>query len=354
MTGAAGGPVFVVGVMGSGTTLTRLVLDSHPNLAIAQETGLARLLVANEWVPFWKFGGEWYGRLGLQREDLDVELREFYGGLFERFAREQGATRWGDKTPFHTWHIVRLSRVFPDGVFIGMVRHPAAVASSLHNRFGYSWEAAIQRWMRSTKELILRGSQLDGRMALCRYEDLVTQPELIVPGLISWLDEPWSDEVLSFHEVHRQRGTAKEVEGLTRSDRPMDASRIAQWTHSVDSDVSRLFGRTAALATLLGYDLDQPMPVAPLGSRSTGGIATGADLEGLIARDSGVTWRNRRPTLENRQLRPEDLKSLRRRASADDHPPSWRSRAVRRLPPGTRRRLSALNRRVLGSRRRHR
>ena len=72
MTGAAGGPVFVVGAMGSGTTLTRLVLDSHPNLAIAQETGLARLLVANEWVPFWKFGGEWYGRLGLQREDLDV------------------------------------------------------------------------------------------------------------------------------------------------------------------------------------------------------------------------------------------------------------------------------------------
>jgi hypothetical protein len=351
MTEATGGPVFVVGVMGSGTTLMRLVLDSHPNLAIAQETGVARLLLANEWVPFWKFGGEWYGRLGLQPEDLDVELRAFYGGLFERFATERGATRWGDKTPFHTWHIARLSRVFPDAVFIGTVRHPAAVASSLHDRFGYSWEAAIQRWMRSTKELILRGSQLDGRMALCRYEDLVTQPELVVPELISWLNEPWSDEVLSFHEVHRQRGTAREVEGLTRSDRPMDASRIAQWTNSLDADVSRLLRRTAALATLLGYDLEQPMPVAPLGSSSPGGIATGASIEGLITRSSGVTWRSRRPTLENRELRPEDLKSLRRR-SANEHPPSWGRRAVRRLPPATRRRLAVLHRRVMGSRRR--
>jgi hypothetical protein len=134
----------------------------------------------------------------------------------------------------------------------------------------------------------------------------------------------------------------------------MDASRIAQWTHSVDADVRRLLGRTAALATLLGYDLDQPMPVAPLGSRSTRGIATGPDLEGWVARDSGVTWRSRRPTLENRELRPEDLKSLRRRASADEHPPSWGRRAVRRLAPGTRRRLGVLHRRVLGSRRRRR
>jgi hypothetical protein len=332
----------------------RLVLDSHPNLAIAQETGVARLLVANEWVPFWKFGGEWYGRIGLQRKDLDVELRAFYGGLFQRFATQQGATRWGDKTPFHTWHIERLSRVFPDSVFIGTVRHPAAVASSLHNRFGYSWEAAVQRWMRSTKELILRGSQLDGRMALCRYEDLVTEPELVLPELISWLDEPWSDEVLSFHEVHRQRGTAREVEGLTRSDRPMDASRIAHWTRSVDADVSRLLGRTAALAALLGYDLDQPMPVAPLGSGPPSGIATGAIIEALITRDSGVTWGNPPPTLENRELRPEDLKSLRRRASVGDQPPSWVRSSVRRLPLGVRRRLVALRRAAPGSRRRRR
>ena len=50
------GPVFVVGPMGSGTTLMRLVLDSHSRLALAPETGLARLILAHEQVPFWKFG----------------------------------------------------------------------------------------------------------------------------------------------------------------------------------------------------------------------------------------------------------------------------------------------------------
>ena len=33
------GPIFVVGTMRSGSTLFRLILDAHPNIAISEETG---------------------------------------------------------------------------------------------------------------------------------------------------------------------------------------------------------------------------------------------------------------------------------------------------------------------------
>lgn len=350
MTAAPGGPVFVVGAMGSGTTLMRLILDSHPNLAIAQETGFARLLLANEHVPFWKFGGEWYGRIGLSRDDLDAELRSFYGRLFAQFAAQRGATRWGEKTPFHTWHVARLARVFPDCVFVGTVRHPGAVASSLHERFGYPWEQGVRHWMRSTTELVHRGSRLADRVALCRYEDLVTEPQPVLRELVAWLGEPWSEQVLSFHEVHRRRGTAGEVEGRTRSDQPLDPARVARWTGTVDGDGRRLLRRTAALARVLGYDLDEPLPVAPI---SDVRIATGADLTALVAPESGVDWRaGPRPTLENRPMRSDDIKRLRRLAAvgAGRVPParsrpSWSRRAKDRVPPGVRRRLAALRRR---------
>jgi len=316
------GPVFVVGPMGSGTTLMRLVLDSHSRLALAPETGLARLILAHEQVPFWKFGDEWYGRLGLTRDELDAELRAFYGGLYGRFAEQRGAVRWGDKTPFHTWHVPRLARVFPDAVFVGTVRHPGAVALSLRERFGFTWQAGVRHWVRSTTELVYRGSELGDRFLLCRYEDLVGDPEPPLRELFDWLGEPWEDRVLAFHEVHRDRGTDSEVEGRTRSDLPMDTSRIARWTNAVEEpERALLHQQTHALAALLGYDVAVPTPTRSLRAGLPGFrmLATGEDLAALRRCHDGIDWVNRpRPTLENRPMRSQDLRALREAAARAD------------------------------------
>ncbi|MGH3665454.1 MAG: sulfotransferase family protein, partial [Egibacteraceae bacterium] len=254
---AAGGPIFVVGAMGSGTTLMRLILDSHEHIAIAQETGFMRAVLANKWIPFWKFGGEWYGRLGLSEDDLDAQLRDFYGGLFGRFAQQQGKRRWGDKTPYHTWHTREAARVFPDAVFVGTVRHPGAVASSLHNRFRYDWPKSVGHWLRSNTELVHRAGDLGRRFALCRYEDLVLEPEATIRELLAWLGEPWSSQVLEHHLVHGQRGTLAKVEGRTRSTDPIDASRIATWSEGMDDEgYWQLRRRAAPLGAFFGYDID--------------------------------------------------------------------------------------------------
>src|SRR3954463_2747471 len=76
------GPIFILGSQGSGSTLLRLMLDSHENIAIPQETGFLRLVAAHRWVPYWEFGDRWAERLGLTPEDLDRRLGEFYGGMF--------------------------------------------------------------------------------------------------------------------------------------------------------------------------------------------------------------------------------------------------------------------------------
>jgi hypothetical protein len=354
-----GGPVFVVGPMGSGTTLMRLALDSHDNLALAPETGLARLLLAHEHVPFWKFGAEWYGRLGLTRDDLDAQLRAFYGGIYGAFAARHGAVRWGDKTPFHTWHMHRLARVFPDAVFVGTVRHPGAVAASLHDRFGFTWAAGVRHWVRSTTEMVWRGSRLGDRFLLCRYEDVVTDPEPVLRELFDWLGEPWLPQVLAFHEVHQARGTAVEVEGRTRSDEPLDPARIARWTDSADGRLSRLLRRdTAVLAGMLGYDLDEPVPCRPLSGTLTRRTADGILLAETMCRTRGIDWSNRpRPTLENRPMRAKDLKLLREKAAKGAGPaagiatrfrsaPPWARRLACRLPAPARRRGRELLRAV--------
>ena len=46
------GPIFIVGPMGSGTTLMRLVLDSHEHIGIPPETGFMRGYKALRFTPF--------------------------------------------------------------------------------------------------------------------------------------------------------------------------------------------------------------------------------------------------------------------------------------------------------------
>lgn len=351
------GPIFVVGAAGSGTTVMRLILDSHDNVAIAQETGLARLLLANEAIPFWEFGDQWYGRLGLSREDLERRMADFYGGLYAEWAARRGASRWGDKTPFHVWHLDLLARVFPDATFVATVRHPGAVAHSTRRRMRHPYDAAVRYWVRDHLELVHQGATLGGQLLVVRYEDLVTDPEPVLRAVFDRLGEPWLEQVLDFHAVHGRRGTQVEVEGATRSDEPLDPSRIGAWTESMDDTRwARLTrGRAAALAAVWGYDPREPVPAPP-----TAPLLDGTDLARLLREHPELFRRRRRPrpSLANRPLTPAELADLRRgSAGAGDGGGGLADRlegrfgevgraALHRLPPDARRQARALAQKV--------
>jgi hypothetical protein len=295
--------------MGSGTTLTRLILDSHDNIAIAQETGFMRGVLADKWIPFWKFGGEWYSRLGWTEEQLDREIEGFYGRIFGRFAYEQGKTRWGDKTPYHVWHMEQAARVFPDAVFVGTVRHPGAVTVSVHKRFRYAVPRATNHWMRTNLEMTYQAARLGRRFALCRYEDLVLDSEPTLRELLDWLGEPWSPGVLEHDRVQRDRGTPAQVEGRTRSDRPISTAHIDAWVSELtERQRERLHASTGDLAAFFGYDAADPTLLMPLAA--PGGewkkIVTGCDLAARMAEvGTAIDFASRPgPTPENRMLTP--------------------------------------------------
>lgn len=327
-------PIFVMGAQGSGTTLMRLILDSHDDIAMAQETGFARALLATEHIPYVAFGDTWYRRIGLSRDDLERELAQFYDRLFSRFAAQRGATRWGDKTPFHVWYLPLLARVFPDAVFIGMVRHPGAGASSRSRRMGHGWGSSLRQWTRRNTEMLYQGSLLGDRFLVCRYEDLVTRPEPVLRELLEWLDVPWSDRVRTFHDVHRERGTPSQVEGWTLSDEPLDASRVDAWTREMTDErwIQLKRGKVRALARFLGYRPDRPMPQPDWGGASSGVLVDGLGLRRLMEERPGVDWAVRpRPSLPNRPLTIQDLRALKKRAAGARRQPAAVQRVGQRL-----------------------
>lgn len=253
-------PIFIVGTMRSGSTLLRLVLDSHPNIAISEETGFMGAASATRVIPNWRYGAEWYTRLGWTEEELDARLREFYAGMFERYATGQGKRRWGEKTPFHAWHIEAMARIFPDAVFLAIVRHPAAVIASLKKRFHYSVTEATSYWESTNTEIVRHGTRLGaGRFALCRYEDLVLEPETTLREVVAWLEEPWSDDVLHHNDVQTAKGAPRVVDGSTSTREPINTERVTCGTGLLtSSEQSVVQAGTSALARFLGYDSDDP------------------------------------------------------------------------------------------------
>jgi hypothetical protein len=192
----------------------RLVLDSHENIAIAPETGLMRVVQANKHVPFWLWGSEWYTRLGVTEDELDRELAEFYGGFLRRYAEAQGKRRWGEKTPFHSWHVARMAHLWPRALFVAMVRHPGANIASLVSKWHTPLPAAISKWKGINQYLALQAESLGDRIVFCRYEDVVLASEPTLRELLERLGESWSASVLQHDVVHRNRGRAHRTRSM--------------------------------------------------------------------------------------------------------------------------------------------
>lgn len=254
-------PIFVMGGMRSGTTLLRLMLDSHPSIAVGSETGFMGAAAAVQQIPGWRSGAGWYTRIGWSQPEVDERLREFFGGMFERYAEQQGKVRWGEKTPFHILHMSAMAEIFPDAVFVGIIRHPGGAVSSLKQSFHYSVDGAARYWTETNAALTEAGAALGDRFVLCRYEDLVASPEDVTRGLMTWLDEEWSPALVEHHKTQRERNAPRLVDGGTVAHDAIDPKRAERWLDQLSQgDLEILQEVCGALGAVYGYSLDSPAP----------------------------------------------------------------------------------------------
>ncbi|GAA1882360.1 sulfotransferase family protein [Lapillicoccus jejuensis] len=243
MTEATPRPIFVVGCQRSGTTMLRLMLDSHPRIACGPET---RFLEDLERVT----GSDWkrLQQFGFPREEWLARMRAFFGGIQDDYAASKGKARWADKSPRYALHMPFLHEVFPDAQFVHVIRDGRDVAVSHRKRFGY-WSSVKSsvKWPRYIKAARTAGAAMpaDSYHEL-RYDDLVGDPERTLRDLLAFLGEDWDDGVLDFvgkkHDVpdryHRQHAARTASAG---TDGAVYASRVGTYRTELDPLVRALF-----------------------------------------------------------------------------------------------------------------
>ncbi len=229
-------PIFLVGCQRSGTTMLRLVLDSHSRISCGPETRFLpdlRRVVGRDW--------ERLARFGFTREDWLRRIAEFFGGIHADYAAARGKTRWADKTPLYALSIDFVTEVFPDAQIVHVIRDGRDVVVSHRKRFGY-WSAVkcVVKWPRyiHTARAAARALPADRYYEL-RYEDTVTDPEKAMRGLFEFLGEPWEEGILDYgdkqHDVAQKYTTeAERRRAAAGTDSSIYGSRVGTYRRELD------------------------------------------------------------------------------------------------------------------------
>jgi hypothetical protein len=201
-------PVFVLCVGRSGSTLLRLVLDTHPDLACPPETNIPAL--CSQLAVVWSLieGAP----LSLQRGDAPpvipeaaiAGIRQMMDLMTAPYLRRRGKKLYCDKSLGTAAYAKLLKRVYPGARFICLFRHPMDMISSGLEACpwglrGYGFDSYIAD-SPGNAVMALARYWLDGATAIAaveeefpdschrvRYEDMVADPERVAAGIFGFL-----------------------------------------------------------------------------------------------------------------------------------------------------------------------
>jgi len=271
-------PVIVLGVSRSGTTLLKEMLDSHPELAIPDESYFVPQL--------WNRHGERPDReaflddvarlpgirdWGVTRDDVARRLGErprfpdAIGAIYRAYAEARGKSRFGDKTPSYMQRLSVLERAFPDAEYVHLIRDGRDAALSflgMRRRPSFNWArprgvgAFAAQWRREVSSARRLGERVARRYTELRYEDLVADPEHALRGLCAFLGLAYAPSML---EYHLRVDTARLPDHLGVADPPRVGVR--RWRDEMRSGDVELFEAVAGdVLADLGYDIVHAPP----------------------------------------------------------------------------------------------
>lgn len=259
-------PIVIGGSARSGTTLLRVILDSHQNIYCGPESYLFdaednrnHRRIAN--LSF-KFG--LHKKIIKKMIDKSRCETEFIELFFDYLLNLNKKKRWVDKTPENVRRIDNIFSKFPKAKFVHMIRDGRDVSCSLKHHpknklvngkivpvdTNKPLNQCIERWVNDVKlGLTWRN---DPRYFELKYEDLIVNSEQVLRKLFVFLNEPFSKSLLQYHE--RDLDPTSFITS-PEAMKPMTTHSFERWRNEYSDNDKILFKKMAGeLLIELGYE----------------------------------------------------------------------------------------------------
>lgn len=277
--------LFVVGCPRSGTTLLQRMLDSHPQLAVVNDSHFIPQAIDDFPVGVNPAltpalvqrvrENRRFHRLPLPPTALDDAAAnsgtygELVTHLYTQFSNLRGKSLGGEKTPDYVRKQPRLHGLFPWARFIHIIRDGRDVTLSTlqwaheYKGPGHSdlWKveplAACALWWRwHVKIGQSDGAGLGAVYHELKYEDLVSDSEATLRTLSQFLGLPFANEMLTFHQ-----GKVRDEIGLNAKDAWLPPTAgLRDWRTQMSATDIELFEALAGdLLDTLGYERRFPI-----------------------------------------------------------------------------------------------
>ncbi len=254
-------PIFIGGVGRSGSTLLRVILDSHPNIYCGPEIRVLAA-VTEHWKQMWSLWSKDLTAWNIKGDDIDRLHRDMILGLFEPMLKASGKNRVAEKSPNNAMAFGPLHHLFPESPIIHVTRHPFDVIASLLERtwidlatgkpmaYTENIRDAARYWAQIVTLATEMGDRIGERYIEVKYEDLVSAPEPTLKDLFERIGEPWDPCVLEFYRQERDLAGESSADQVTkpiytsavgrglRDLSDSDRAEIATIIHRVSAEVS--------------------------------------------------------------------------------------------------------------------
>jgi hypothetical protein len=282
-------PIFIVGLGRSGSTLLSCMLDTHSQLAIFPETWMFVSLdelglrgdLRSRWQHTVFMNRLWKTLKGYKDPAARIVASQaakypsYLGSpktviqqLGHSYAEARGAQIWGEKTPSHALHLVRIRDLFPDARVIFTIRDPRDVLVSYCERWNqgqfdahYVMEAAanVRNYI---NHLLYRPGFSAQQIHWVRYELLATQTEAVLREVCAFLGIAFEAGMLTFYRSQQdvEQATPEGVHHKLLKE-PVSAKRVGRFREAFSPSVLML------IEGFLGEEL-KALGYAPEGGRA--------------------------------------------------------------------------------------
>jgi hypothetical protein len=309
--------VLVLGVRRSGTTLLRVMLDRHSELAVPDESYFVpqladrhlRRVEPDEFVDDLRRVdtlAEWDVPLDEVRARLTPQMPvgAAIATVFAVYAAERGKSRWGDKTPMYMQNLRLLERLFPDARFVHLIRDGRdAALSFLSMPKGLMTETWMQprdvatfacQWRSEVAAAQRLGRRVGSERYLeVRYEDLVGDVEAALRRISAFAHLPYEPAMADY--AGQVDVSAKPHQ---QSLRQPPTAGLRDWRLQMSPDDVGAFEQVAGdLLGKLGYETHERPDAAGRIKRAAYGAKAGAWRAASFGLRRSPLWRRRHPPL---------------------------------------------------------